>query len=142
MLNYNMPPSITSLDEPIYAGCSLIIQELICCRPPSDFFPLLTYLACSGVDSARTMLSFIILVPYSRTAGPPYCSPPAQGVCKPTGGKSAARYQQRAATVDETAQTTPTVSPFDPAVRDDAITPLRFGRCLHRSMVLGSRSYL
>lgn len=46
-------------------------------------FQLLTYLACSGVDSARTMLSFIILVPYSRTARPPYCSPPAREYASP-----------------------------------------------------------
>ena len=64
------------------------------------------------------------------------------GVCKPAGGKPAARYRQMAAAVDETAQTIPTVSPFDPAVRDDAIALLRFRLCLRRSMALGSRSYL
>ena len=67
---------------------------------------------------------------------------PGTGVCKPAGGKPAARYRQMAAAVDEAAQTNPTVSPFDPAVRDDAAAPLRFGRCLRRSMALGFRSYL
>ena len=32
--------------------------------------------------------------------------------------------------------------PFDPAVRDHAVAPLRFRRCLRRSMALGSHSYL
>ena len=67
---------------------------------------------------------------------------PGTGVCKPASGKPAARYRQMAAAVDEAAQTIPTVSPFDPAVRDDAAASLRFGRCLRRSMALGSRSYL
>ena len=67
---------------------------------------------------------------------------PGMGVCKPAGGRPAARYRRTAAAVDETAQTNPTVSPFDPAVRDHAIALLRFRRCLRRSMALGSRSYL
>lgn len=66
---------------------------------------------------------------------------PGMGVCKLTGGRPAARYRQMAAAVDEAAQTILTVSPFDPAVRDGAIALLRFGRCLRRSMALGSRSY-
>ena len=69
-------------------------------------------------------------------------APPGTGVCKPASGKLAARYRQMVAAVDETAQAIPTVSPFDPAVRDHAIALLRFGRCLRRSMALGSRSYL
>lgn len=43
---------------------------------------------------------------------------PGTGVCKPACGKQAARYRQMAAAVDEAAQTNPTVSPFDPAVRE------------------------
>lgn len=43
---------------------------------------------------------------------------PGTGVCKPACGKQAARYRQMAAAVDEAAQTDPTVSPFDPAVRE------------------------
>lgn len=67
---------------------------------------------------------------------------PGTGVCKPARGKRAARYRRMAAAVDEAAQTNPTVSPFDPAVRDDAIIPLRFRCCQHRSTTLGSRSCL
>ena len=46
---------------------------------------------------------------------------PGTGVCKPTRDRRAARYRRMAAAVDEAAQTIPTVSPFDPAVREDAI---------------------
>ena len=42
------------------------------------------------------------------------------GVRKPASGKLAVRYRQKATAVDEAAQTIPTVSPFDPAVRDSA----------------------
>ena len=58
---------------------------------------------------------------------------PGTGICKPACGIQTARYRQRAAAVDEAAQTIPTVSPFNPAVREVAIYPLRFGRCQHRS---------
>lgn len=67
---------------------------------------------------------------------------PGTGVCKPACGKQAARYRQMAAAVDEAAQTDPTVSPFDPAVRESAITLLRFGCCQHRSTALEFRSCL
>jgi len=67
---------------------------------------------------------------------------PGTGVRKPASGKLVAQYRRTAAAVDETAQTNPTLSPFDPAVRDDAIVLLRFGRCLRRSMTSGSRSCL
>mgnify|MGYP007123095162 CR=1 FL=1 len=52
------------------------------------------------------------LLPYSQAAGPPYCSLPGMGVCKPASGKLAARYRQMVAAVDETAQAIPTVSPL------------------------------
>ncbi len=67
---------------------------------------------------------------------------PGTGVCKSVSGKPAARYRQMVTAVDGAAQAIPTVSPFNPAVRDDVIASLCFGRCLRRSMALGFRSYL
>lgn len=66
---------------------------------------------------------------------------PRTGIYKPASGRLAARYRRTAAG-DEAAQTSPTVSPFYPAVQDSVISPPRFRRCPRRPMSVVSRSYL
>ena len=143
MLNYNMPPSITSLDEPIYAGCSLIIQELICCRPPSDFFPVtylpgllrcrfcshnvIVYYSCAVFSGGRTAL---LLTPGTRE----YASPPAANRRRDTD-----RGRRQLTRLPKPLPQYPPLTLRYGIVRT---SPLRFGRCLRRSMALGSRSYL
>ena len=107
---------------------------------PSDlvFYPYI-YLTPAMALPAHYVIFYCAVFSGGKTA---LLLTPGTGVCKPADGKPAARYRQMAAAVDEAAQTNPTVSPFDPAVRDDAAAPLRFGRCLRRSMALGFRSYL
>ena len=121
---------------PYMSFCSLYTG-----KPPPDFiFQFNIWLVPAAVLPIYIILSFRCAVfSGGRTA---LHLTPGTGVCKPAGGRPAARYRQMAAAVDDSAQTIPTVSPFDPAVRDHANALLRFRRCQRRSMALGSRSYL
>ena len=90
------------------------------------------YLSDFGDGFTRTTVCYILLCRILRRQDRPVPHP-RHGNMQVPGGKPAARYRQMAAAVDGAAQTILTVSPFDPAVRDDAIAPLRFGRCQCRS---------